>query len=144
MTIQNRFRYQTSDEENERASNSYLMSLIVIMVGLPIPIFNLLATIGFYVSNRKSTLFVKWHCTQALLSQLSLFFLNSYSFWWTMSVIFTTEKTSNSYFAYIIFVIILNLIEFVATIYTSIKVRKGIHVSWFFYGDLTNLICNKP
>lgn len=143
MNIQNTFNYQKSDEENERASNSYLMSLIVIMVGLPIPIFNLIATIGFYVSNRKSTPFVKWHCTQALLSQFSLFFFNSYSFWWTISILFASEKTSNSYFAYIIFVIILNLFEFFATIYTSIKVRKGIHVSWFFYGDLTNLIYHK-
>lgn len=143
MIIQNSFSYRTNDHENERASNSYLMSLIVIMVGLPIPIFNLLATIGFYIGNRKSTHFVKWHCTQALISQLSLFFINSYGFWWTVSIIFTSEQTSNPYFAYIFLVILINLFEFVATIFTAIKVRKGYHVSWFFFGHLTDLICRK-
>lgn len=135
------FSYEPGEHEAEAASSSYLMSLIAIIVGLPLPIVNLTATLVFYLSNRKSTYFVRWHCTQALLSQLSLLFINSFGFWWTISIIFTKETITSEYITYIIAVIIFNFTEFIATIYTAIQTRKGIHVEWWFYGLLTNLIC---
>lgn len=141
--MENEFYYQPGEHEAERASNSYLMSLIAIIAGLPLPIINLLATLIFYLGNRKSTYFVRWHCTQALLSQLSLLFVNSAGFWWTVSVIWGDEHATNKYFAYIISLIILNIVEFISTIYSAIQVRKGKHVSWWFYGDLTDLFCKQ-
>lgn len=136
-----KFSYEPGEHEAEKASNSYLMSLIALIVGLPLPIINLIATLIFYLGNRKGTYFVRWHCTQALLSQLSMLFINSFGFWWTISIIFTEEAITNKYIAYIIASIIFNLSEFIATIYTAIQTRKGIHVQWWFYGNLTNLIC---
>ena len=136
-----KFSYEPGEHEAEKASNSYLMSLIALIAGLPLPIINLIATIIFYLGNRKGTYFVRWHCTQALLSQLSMLFINSFGFWWTISIIFTEENISNKYIAYIIAALIFNLSEFIATIYTAIQTRKGIHVQWWFYGNLTNLIC---
>ena len=135
------YSYAPGEHEAETASSSYLMSLVAIIVGLPLPIVNLIATLIFYLGNRKSTYFVRWHCTQALLSQLSMLFINSYGFWWTVSIIFTEETITSNYVAYMIVVIIFNLTEFIATIYTAIQVRKGIHVEWWFYGTLTNNIC---
>ena len=143
MIQKKEFPYTPSEHESESGSNSYLMSVIAIIVGLPLPIINLVATAIFYLGNRKSTYFVRWHCTQALLSQLSMFFINSYGFWWTISIIFGDESITNSYIAYIISVIIFNLIEFITTIYTAIQIRKGIHIHWLFFGELTQLIC-KP
>lgn len=137
------FIYKPGEHETEKASNSYLMSLIAFIVGLPLPIINLLATFFFYISNRKGTYFVRWHCMQALLSQFSILFVNSFGFWWTISIIFYSETVTNHYLAYIITAIIFNLSEFIATIYTAIQTRKGIHVQWWFYGSLTHLIC-KP
>lgn len=137
------FIYKPSEHETEKASNSYLMSLIAFIVGLPLPIINLLATFFFYISNRKGTYFVRWHCMQALLSQFSILFVNSFGFWWTISIIFYSETVTNHYLAYMITAIIFNLSEFIATIYTAIQTRKGIHVQWWFYGSLTHLIC-KP
>ncbi|MEQ1744953.1 MAG: hypothetical protein ABMA02_05985 [Saprospiraceae bacterium] len=137
------FAYKPSDHEAEKASNSYLMSLIAVIAGLPLPIINLIATFIFYMGNRNGTYFVRWHCTQALLSQASLLLMNSAGFWWTMSIIFGPEKVTNTYLSYIVTVFFFNLIEFIVTIYTAVTVRKGIHVSWWFYGDITNLIC-KP
>jgi uncharacterized Tic20 family protein len=133
--------YEPGEHEAETASNSYLMSLIAFIMGLPLPIINLIATLIFYISNRKGTYFVRWHCTQALLSQLSMFFINSFGFWWTISIIFTDESISNNYIGYIIATLIFNILEFIVTIYTAIKIRKGIHIEWWFYGNLTNLIC---
>ena len=143
MIQKKEFPYKPSEHEAESASNSYLMSVIAIIIGLPLPIVNLIATAIFFLGNRKATYFVRWHCTQALLSQLSMFFINSFGFWWTVSIIFTEETITNKYIAYILVAIIFNLTEFIATIYTAIQTRKGIHIEWWFYGSLTNIIC-KP
>lgn len=100
MITTTKFNYQPHDSELERASNSYLMSLVAVIGGLPLPILNLMASVFFYLGNRKSTSFVKWHCTQALVSQLGLFFFNSAGFWWTVSVLFYDETATNYYFSY--------------------------------------------
>ncbi len=141
MTQETTFAYKPSEHETEKASNSYLMSLVAVVAGLPLPIINLLATFFFFLGNRKGTYFVRWHCTQALLSQIALLCINSASFWWTVSIIFTDEKVSNPYFAYLFTVIFINIFEIIATIYTAIQTRKGKHVSLWFFGNLTNLIC---
>ena len=133
--------YKPGDHEAEKASNSYLMSLIAVIAGLPFPIINLLATIIFYLGNRKGTFFVRWHCTQALVSQASLLAMNSCGFWWTVSVLFRDGEVTNAYIAYIMTVFLFNLVEFVVTIYTAIQTRKGHHITWWFYGDLTNRLC---
>jgi hypothetical protein len=80
---------------------------------------------------------------QALLSQLSMLFINSYAFWWTVSLIFKDETITSNYIAYIIVALVFNLIEFITTIYTAIQTRKGIHVEWWLYGTLTNIICKE-
>ncbi len=136
-------KFEANDEDSEKASNSYLMSLVVVIIGLPLPIINLIATFVFFLSNRKENYFVRWHCTQALLSQLTLFFVNSYSIWWTISIFLGGEKFSNNYFAYLFIALFFNIIELITTIYSAIKTRKGIHVEWWFFSSLTNLIC-KP
>ena len=43
--------YIPCEHEMEAASNSYLMSLLAAMAGLPFPIINLLATVIFYLAN---------------------------------------------------------------------------------------------
>lgn len=133
--------YIPGEHEAEKASNSYLMSLVALIAGLPLPIINLLATFVFYLGNRKGSYFVRWHCTQALLSQFSLLFINSFGFWWTISIVLGDKSLSNKYFAYMISVVLFNVIEFIATIHSAIQTRKGKHVSWWFYGNLTDLVC---
>jgi uncharacterized membrane protein len=113
------------------------------MAGLPLPIINLAATFIFYLGNRKSTFFVRWHAIQALLSQFSLLFINSAAFWWTISIVTQNSEISTPYISYMLTVLIFNLGEFVITIYTAIQTRKGIHVKWWFYGEITDQIC-KP
>ncbi|MFZ9718960.1 MAG: hypothetical protein ACO3BD_06345 [Chitinophagaceae bacterium] len=137
------FPYLPGDHELERASNSYLMSLVAVVAGLPLPIINLLATFFFYLGNRKSTYFVRWHCTQALLSQGSLLAMNAVGFSWTLNIAFTEATINNRYIAYMITVVVFNIIDFIATMYSAIQVRKGQHVHWWFYGNLTDLLC-KP
>lgn len=143
MNSTNDFAYVPSEHETERASNSYLMSLIAIMGGLPLPIINLIATFFFFLGNRKNTYFVRWHCTQALLSQFVLFPFNSAGFWWTVAIIFGKTPINSNYIAYIITIFLFNLLEFIATIHAAIVTRKGQHVEWWVVGGITNQIC-KP
>ena len=137
------FSYIPGEHEAEKASNSYLMSLVAVVAGLPFPIVNMLATMFFYLSNRKGTYFVRWHCLQAFYSQLALLPVNSISFWWTVSILFGDEKVTNQYFAYLFTVILFNAAEFISTMYAAIQTRKGKHVEFFFFGSLTNATC-KP
>lgn len=137
------FIYPPGEHEAEKASNSYLMSMVALIAGLPFPIINLIATLIFYLGNRKGTYFVRWHCTQALLSQFSLLLINSIAFWWTISILFFSQSVDNNYLSYIFAVVIFNMIEFIATIYTAIQTRNGKHVEWWFYSTLTHIIC-KP
>ncbi len=127
-----------TEHEAEKASNSYLMSLVALIGGLPLPIVNLIATFFFFVANRRGTYFVRWHCTQALLSQVSLIFVNGFGFWWTMSIIFGDRSWSNAYFAYIFTLLLFNLIEFIATVFSAVQTRKGIQVEWWLYGEITH------
>jgi len=137
------FTYKPTESENEQASNSYLMSLVAIIAGMPLPILNLLATFIFFLGNRKSTSFVKWHCYQALFSQITLVITNSTFFWWTIAIISDKTHFSNEYVAYFITLLGYNLLEIIATIYSAIQTRKGKHVEWIFYGPLTNLVISK-
>lgn len=137
------FVYKPREEESEKASNSYLMSLIALIAGLPIPLVNLIATLVFWASNRKGSYYVRWHCTQALLSQFSLLIMNSVAVWWTLILIFGSGNPNNLYIAYVFTVLLYNLTEFIATIYSAVRTRKGEHIQWFFYGNLTDRIC-KP
>ena len=143
MISNSTFYYRPNESELERASNSYLMSLVAVIGGLPLPILNLMASIFFYLGNRKSTPFVKWHCTQNLLSQFGLFFLNSTGFWWTVSIVFDDEKVTNYYVGYMITLVLFNLVEFISTIILASKTRKGIHAELFLFSDLTNLMIKK-
>jgi uncharacterized Tic20 family protein len=142
MITKKEFDYHPSEHEAEKASSSYLMSLVAAMGGLPFPIINLLATLFFWIANRRGTHFVRWHCLQALFSQFSLLIMNTAAFWWTISIFRADAQVTSFYLSYILTVIIYNIGEMIATIYTAIVTRKGKHVEWWFYGTLTNMVCN--
>ena len=140
MNLDEQFNQKPSDHEAEKASASYLMSLIIVIVGLPLPILNLLATVIFFLGHRKSTYFVRWHSMQALFSQLFLFFMNSYGFWWTVAIIFTSKEITSNYIAYLLTIFIVNVIEFFITISAAIKSRKGVHVRMPVFCHFTDLL----
>jgi len=138
------FAYTPNEMELEKASNGYLMSLIAVMAGMPLPIINLLATLLFYFGNRKSTWFVRWHCTQTLLSQLTVLVMNSVGFSWTMAILFGNKVVTNAYIGYMITILLFNIVEFSVTIAAAVKTRAGKHVELWFWGTLTNMICKPP
>jgi|YNPMSStandDraft_2_1061718.scaffolds.fasta_scaffold03037_6 uncharacterized Tic20 family protein len=133
-----KFVYEPLEYEIESASNCYLISLITSLFGLPLPIVNFIAAIILFISNRNSTVFVRWHCMQAILFQLSLLIVNSVGLIWTIFILLSYESISNKYFAYMITAIIFNFVGLIKLIYIALQTRKGHHTEWFFYGTLTN------
>jgi hypothetical protein len=134
------FVYTPNEYEAEKASNSYLMSVIAVMIGLPLPIINLIATAIFYFANKCATHFVRWHYMQALLSQGFTFPMNVAAVYWTLSIVIGANVISNHYIAYIITIVVFNVAEFIATVYAAIQTRKGNHVEWWLFGPLTHLL----
>lgn len=154
-------------QEYERAANAYLMTVVAIIAGLPLPIINVLASFGYYFANRRSIYFIRWHCIQSILAQLVMLPFNSFLFWWTISIVFnndsidlrTIEKHSYYehhttlidlfssatlyYWLYLSLVLFFNLVEFFSVIYTATQVKKGYNVRWFLIANITDALCAK-
>ena len=137
------YHYTPHPEERERAINSYIMSLVVIMVGMPLPIINLIASAIYYLGNMKASSFVKWHCVQVMVTQLFLFVINSIGFAWLMFIIFGSWEFSNYFFAYILVLLAFNISELVGTIVSVFEIKKGKHPRWWLFADLTDLIMDE-
>lgn len=129
-----------SEEYRETASNAYLMSLVSLMVSLPLPIINLIATGIFLSLNQRSIYYVRWHCMQVLLSQVFILFFNTPSFYFVVKYFLKDEWPPVPIMCFIGFVILLNLIEYIITILAAIQVRKGINVRWFGFAKLTDYL----
>lgn len=156
-------KQQIYPHDLEQASNSYLMSLVAIIAGLPLPIINVLASVIFCISHAKSSYYVRWHSLQALLAQCIVIPFNSFAFAWTLSFIlndtpiqlFSLQGESASanggffgisilyYILYMMFVFIINIAEFIATIYTASQVSNGVNVRWFLIANITDSLCSK-
>lgn len=129
--------------EREKASNSYLVSLLVSVVGLPFPFLNLLAMFFFNYVHRRDTYFVRWHCMQAMFSQLGQFLINNVLWWWTVAIFLGPLAFGSTYIAFLITVLIYNFIDLIATATTASNIRKGASPQWYVYGVLTDIFC-KP
>ena len=128
------------EHDAEQASNVYVMSLITFAAGLPLPIVNVISTIMFFIGSRRENAFVRWHCMQALLTELITLPLNSIAFWWTVNLVFFNVQITNSYLVYMFLIVLLNIIELVASITAAIRVRKHHDVRWFLVSDITDML----
>ena len=131
------------EDEKERASGCYLMSLVAVMIGLPMPIINLAATGLFYLLSRKGTFFFLLNAIQALVSQVPLFIMNNILFWWTIRILFCFTDLSSAYIAYFITVNLYNIYDFIETVRSAVNTRKGLVHKWHLYGTITDKICRR-
>ena len=164
--------YKTQDThiyvtELEQVSNSYLMAVVSVIAGLPLPIINVIASFFFYLAHRNASYFVRWHCIQSVLSQAVMIPFNSIAFAWTLKIMFSNsqdfleqdapnhytfsgmfaseffDSLSLYYVLYISIIVLLNIVEFVAVITTAAQVRKGKNVRWFIIANITDAITSK-
>ena len=116
------------EDEKERASSCYVMSLVAVMIGLPMPIINLAATGIFYLMSRRGTF---------------LFIMNNILFWWTVRILFCFTDLSSGYIAYFITVNLYNIYDFVETVRSAVRTRKGEIHRWYLYSTITDKICKR-
>ncbi len=143
MMIRKEFIYTPNETEKEKASTVYLMSLLAFIVGLPFPFANLIATLIFYLGNRKGTYFVRWHCWQAIALQFIIALMNSLCFYRTLWIILGTARITNDYIALLIVSLIVNILSFIMIIRAAVLVRKGQHIQWWLFGTCAQLICKQ-
>jgi uncharacterized membrane protein len=163
--------YKTTEQiypqDLEQASNAYLMAIVSVIGGLPLPIINVIASLIFYLAHRKASYFVRWHCIQSVLSQAIMIPFNSIAFGWTLAIFFKNNNSifeqdrffhyqvngtslanlfssaSAAYWLYIAVIVFLNIIEFIAVIATAAEVRKGKNVRWFLIANITDALTSK-
>lgn len=128
------------DDEAENASNAYILSLVLLIAGAPLPILNLIASIIFYLGSQRSSPFVRWHCTQALLGQLCLFPINATFTLMTIQLLFSSRQLDNFYIGWGIVMVTLNGAELIGSIYASIRVRRGKDVRWWSLAPVTDAV----
>ena len=113
------------EREREDAMAAYLMMFASLAIGLPIPLFNLIASFVYYLVNRKSSRFVAFHALQALLSHIPVVLLNAGLVAWLIVILVSAVSFSGGFFWYLIFVLALNVAYIVISIIALIHARKG-------------------
>jgi len=163
--VKDKYHQQLIDSHDyEQASNSYLMAIVAVIVGMPLPIINLIAAAGYYLAHRKSSYFVRWHCIQSAVGQAMLIPFNSIAVAWTLGLLLrdatiTVSGVENGslipvvlqnmldatsyYWMYISFILLLNVSEFFVVINTASRVRKGENVRWWLIAAITDRVCSK-
>lgn len=126
-----------SIREKEDAMGAYLMMFASIGIGLPLPIINLIASIIYYFINRSSSLFVRFHALQSLYSQIPVTLLNACMMFFILANLMSASFIfSNSVIAYIVTVVVINIIYFIVSIMAAVASRKGRFFYFWFFGKL--------
>lgn len=124
------------EREKEDAMGAYFMMFAALASSLPLPIINLIAAIIYYYINRKKSRFVHFHCLQSLLSQLPTTLLNWGLLYWLLQVYFFHNYTiNNSFYAYLFFVILTNILYVIFSLIAAFKARKGVFFYFLFFGS---------
>lgn len=127
------------EREKEDAMAAYLMMFASLAIGLPIPLFNLVASFVYYLVNRKTSPFVGFHALQSLLSHLPVVFVNAGLVAWLVVAIVGPAGFHGMFFAYLIFTVLLNLLYITISIVALVHARKGRFYYMPFFGRVSFL-----
>jgi len=126
-----------SIEDREDAMSGYLMMFASIGAGIPLPVINLIAgIIYFYISRNKSP-FVRFHATQAVLSQLPTSLLNAGLIFWLIRIFFFDYELNDYFKIYAVIVGFLNISYFGFSIWAAVQARKGRMYYFLFIGKFS-------
>ncbi len=129
--------HEVTIREREDAMGSYLMMFAAVAAGLPLPVINLIAAIVYYYVSYKKSRFVHFHAHQSLFSQLPTTMLNWVGLIWTLQIFLFKNSDLNDYFyAYLIFLAVVNLIYFIFSIIGAVRARSGRFIYFIFFGGL--------
>jgi uncharacterized membrane protein len=116
---------------------AYLMMFASLAIGLPIPLVNLIASVIYFLVNRKSSPFVAFHALQALLTHVPVVLLNAGLVGWLVGILVSQAGFYAAFFWYMLFTILINLAYIVWSIVALIHAHKG----RFFYMPIVGRLC---
>src|SRR5271157_855169 len=127
------------ERQKEDAMGAYLMMFASLALGLPIPLFNLIASVIYFFVNRKNGTFVAFHALQALITHIPVVLLNAGVIGWLIGILVTPPHSSFSpaFFWYLFFSVLANLAYVVWSIVALVHARKG----HFIYMPLIGRFC---
>ncbi len=115
--------------ERDDAMAAYLMMFASLAIGLPLPLVNLIASLVYWLVNRKTSRFVAFHSLQSLLSHLPVTIVNAGLVAWTVAAIVGPVRFGPAFFWFLAFTVLLNVAYIVISIVALVHAHKG----RFFY-----------
>ncbi len=120
---------EISERERDDAMGAYLMMFASLAIGLPLPLLNLVASLIYFLVNRKTSPFVAFHSLQGLLTHIPVTLLNAGVVGWLIGILVSHVGFFAPFFWYLCFTALANIAYIVWTIVAIIQSRKG----RFFY-----------
>jgi uncharacterized membrane protein len=128
---------EITEREKDDAMGAYLMMFASLAMGLPIPLLNLIASVIYFLVNRKTSPFVAFHAFQALLTHIPVVLLNAGVVAWIIANVATHASFWAWFFWYLFFTILVNVIYIVWSIVALISANKGRFFYMPFFGRLS-------
>ncbi|HPD95182.1 MAG TPA: DUF4870 domain-containing protein [Tenuifilaceae bacterium] len=128
---------EISEREKEDAMGAYLMMFASAALGLPFPIFNLIASVIYYFVNKSKGRFVQFHSLQSLYSQLPVSILNSILVIWALINWIKNHPFTNLFWGLLFTAIIFNIVYFIFSIVGAVKAHNGRFYYFLFFGKLS-------
>lgn len=126
---------EISVREKEDAMGGYLMMFASAAIGLPLPVFNLIAAIIYYFVNKDKGRFVRFNTLQSLYSQVPVTLLNLIAVILLIRTFFHDLAFTAEFKAYLAVVIAANLIYFIFSIVGAMKAHKGRFYYFWLFGS---------
>ena len=138
MLEADQFNYTPHAVEFEKASYAYLIGILALLAGLPIPIINFMACVFYYLSTRKETEFIRWHALQEAILQFTMLIINSVHIYWLLSIFIDNGSFTIGYFCMLGFVIAVNFLNIVESAIIFSNLQKYQHIRILFFSSLTD------
>ena len=122
--------------EKQKASLAYVISLVVLIASVPLPLAGFLGTLGYAKVQEKYSNFVKYHCWQAVFSQLLVLIFTSIFWGWSVQILLTSKEFTQEYFYFAGFLFVFILIESIFAIVSAYQIEQGKHPKWWIIGNL--------
>jgi uncharacterized membrane protein len=116
---------EIGERERDDAMGAYLMMFASLAIGLPIPLVNLIASVIYFLVNRKSSPFAAFHSLQALLTHVPVVFLNAGAVGWLVGILVAQAGFHGAFWWYLFFTVLVNLAYIVWSIIALVQAHKG-------------------
>lgn len=129
--------HEISEREKEDAMGAYLMMFASWGLGFPLPLLNLIASLIYFLINRKTSKFVAFHSLQSLLFHIPISVLNVAPIVWLVVILVTDLSFRAGFFVLLLFALLANILFVVFSLLALMRARKGLFYYLPFFGRVS-------